>query len=290
MNCSIFFTSNRAALTIFAEQVDRLKHEWLGTDAGDASSPRWTYPLVQSWLRFDTYFDRETWQVVRRLTCISCSEAALQCLASITSLRTDLSSPSVSLFDQVQESTKSVRRLPNDLSALAALQNQSLFLERLSSEDALRWQRCVSHQLNSFNKLVSYTRNAKFTHGSTMYKKRTKLVETRQRTPDHRTVDSLGLESGKLNGAVLLRKPSNWPQDTEEWGLLLLKQLEKNSAFLNVIEEVWAPIFTNGQSYNIQNGRNQLTLSPLTIDHQSEGSLQIVFSEGWRLLNAATRD
>ena len=70
---------------------------------------------------------------------------------------------------------------------------------------------------------------------------------------------------------MLLRKPDHWPEDTEQWCLLVLKEQDPRDWV--ALGDKMAAAIDRGQVYKVQEGRNVLGVAVSALDQEREQRL-----------------
>lgn len=270
------FSSADLKVPLNPHQIWLLRNEWLRSEidmsflSSDQSLPAWT------WICLDSEFDRQTWHVVRRLWCVSCSTIAAECLIQIigqTQRISIFSMPdSISLFDQTKDALNSLRCLPSKLSAQAAIQNLSLCLQANSDTAYCGWKIASWDLETIFGPLVSLTRDECIETSNEFFHKHTRLVEILSRPARSEVLQLFGSNFCRLDDAVLLRKPRYWPENTEHWCLLALK--EQDPGDRAAIRSKLSVATERSQIYTVQKGRNVSGVIRDSLDEESRQFLR----------------
>lgn len=269
------FNSKDVALSLDADQISLLRNKWVMTATNTSSLlPRWG-PPVQTLVSFSSEFDRNTWHITRRLTCVSCSAAAAETLLQITGQAygasfTDIPEDMM-LFNQVQEALTAVRCLPSELSIQTALQSRSLYLSFDEITSSRQWAPICKKLSTTLNPIVNFARTDYTKAVQPQYAKYTALEEVCPRSTTVKLSTLLGSNINESDGAVLLKKPDHWPEATEEWCLLALEAQSLKDT--DVVSDLLALAVDKGQVYDLPKGRNIPHLCRNILEKRSEQRL-----------------
>lgn len=270
------FNSNDVAVFLNQGQISLLRHDWLGAADNDLSfSHEWTSPSLTV-ISLTSEFDRNTWHVVRRLTCISCPVSAAESLSRIAwqahGVPLNNMSADTTSFNQTVAALAAVRDLPSELSVQTALQSRSLYMGTDKRTTVREWLPLYQKISNTLNPIVSFMRNEHIVTSRALYTRGSALREVAPKSLTVKLSTLLGSNINESDGAVLLKKPDHWPDSTENWCLLTLKSEGSNR--MAVTGDMLALAIDKGQVYNVPKGRNIPRLCRYVLDEATEECLR----------------
>jgi hypothetical protein len=220
-----FIAEELAAATITMDGISQLENLWTQTEDPivlDTEEP------IRAWFSFQTFFRSRDWQLVRLLSCVTCTQRALEAVATIADANSwmprSLLDWTIHRCPCLFNAVLSLRSLCGKDSAAGAIGTLALNLKRDVQDipeshfqwaklSALNQDECDANMLNE-TLLV----------GNRFSRESSKLTELLPGRPASRFLSAL-LRAPTIvdaQGAILLKKPPSWPEECPTFCLLVL--------------------------------------------------------------------